>query len=334
MMFDLLIKGGLIVDGSGNPGFYGAVGLEGDKVSVLRGDTSDIETKHTIDAAGKVVCPGFIDVHAHSALVMLADPKHEAKVHQGVTTELIGIDGNSYAPFRSQEDLRNFIRLNSGLEGDPDLPGTWSSVAEYLAMFDNEVAVNVAYILGNSALRINAIGWDNRPASAAELDDMKGQLREGMEEGAFGMSTGLDYPPGNFADTAELIALSTEAARLGGIYHTHVRYRLGDRYLDPFREAVEISRRSGVPLHITHLFRSKSSAGGARPVLDFVEQERESGLDVTFDMFPYSSGGTRIIITLPDWVHEGGPDKMKETLRSGEARERLRQEVKPWGDGS
>ena len=201
-------------------------------------------------------------------------------------------------------------------------------------MFDNKVAVNVAYILGNSALRINAIGWDNRLASAAELDDMKLQLREGMEEGSFGMSTGLDYPLGNFADTAELVALSTEAARLGGIYHTHVRYRLGDRYLDPFREAVEISRRSGVPLHITHLFRSKSSAGGARPVLDFVEQERENGLDVTFDMLPYSSGGTRIIITLPDWVHEGGPDRMKEALRSGEARERLRQEVKPWGDGS
>ncbi len=333
-MFDLLIKGGMIVDGSGNPGFYGAVGVAGDRVSIIRGDTSHLETGRAIDAAGKVVCPGFIDVHAHSALVMLADPKHEAKVHQGVTTELIGIDGNSYAPFRSQQDLRNFIRLNSGLEGDPDLPGTWSTVAEYLAMFDNKVAVNVAYILGNSALRINTVGWDNRPARAAELEDMKAQLREGMEEGAFGMSTGLDYPPGNFADTDELVALSTEAARLGGIYHTHVRYRLGDRYLDPFREAVEISRRSGVPLHVTHLFRSKYSKGGARPVLDLVEQERAKGLDVTFDMFPYSSGGTRIIITLPDWVHEGGPDRMKEALRSGEARERLRQEVRPWGDGT
>ena len=132
MMLDLLIKGGLIVDGSGNPGFYGVVGLAGDKVSVLRGDTSDIETKRTIDAAGKVVCPGFIDVHAHSALVMLADPKHEAKVHQGVTTELIGIDGNSYAPFRLQDDLRNFIRLNSGsretltcLVPSPALLNTW-----------------------------------------------------------------------------------------------------------------------------------------------------------------------------------------------------------------
>ena len=245
-MLDLLIKDGLIIDGAGNPGFYGAIGVDGDSITILRGDVSTVEARGVVDATGKVVCPGFIDVHAHSALMILADPLHTPKVHQGITTELIGIDGNSYAPFKSQEDLQGFIDINSGLDGRPPLPGTWSSVQEYLAMYDNKVAVNIAYILGNSPIRIGAVGWDDRPATSQEIEDMKAILRESMEEGAIGISTGLDYPPGSYADTDELVALSAEAARLGGIYHTHVRYGLGDRYFDPFEEAIEIGRRSGI----------------------------------------------------------------------------------------
>ena len=224
-MLDLMIRGGQIVDGSGNPGFFGSLGIEGDRVTVFRGDVSEVEAQRTLDATGKLVCPGFIDVHAHSGLVILSEPKHEPKIHQGVTTELIGVDGNSYAPFRSQDDLASFIRLNSGLAGDPPLPGKWSSVADYLAMFDQKVAVNIAYIVGNAPLRINAVGWNDRPATAAELEDMKAQLRESMEAGAFGMSTGLDYPPGSYADTNELVELSTEAARLGGhLPHPHSQH--------------------------------------------------------------------------------------------------------------
>ena len=226
-MLDLLITGGTIVDGSANPGIHGAIGVDGDRVTVLRGGTSDVESSRVVDATGKVVCPGFIDVHAHSGLMVLADPLHMPKVHQGITTELIGVDGNSYAPFTSPDDLAQFIQLNSGLDGSPTLPGTWSSVSEYLAMFDRKVAVNIAYIIGNSPLRIGAVGWDDRPAGTKEISNMKSVLRESMEEGAYGMSTGLDYPPGSYADTDELVELSREAARLGGIYHTHVRYTLG-----------------------------------------------------------------------------------------------------------
>ncbi len=332
-MLDLLITGGLIIDGTGNPGFFGAVGVTGDTVVVLRGDMSGLEAGRRLDATGKVVCPGFIDVHAHSGLVILAEPKHQAKVHQGVTTELIGIDGNSYAPFKKPEDLDRFIQLNSGLDGDPPLPGRWSSVSEYLAMFDRKVAVNIAYITGNSPIRIGGVGWDDRKATTAEMADMKAILRESMEDGAFGMSTGLDYPPGSFADTDELVELSKEAARLGGIYHTHVRNALGDRYLDPLKEAVEIGRRSGIPVHITHLFHRVTHSGGARPILDLVEAGRAEGLDVTFDMFPFRYGGTRIIITFPFWAQDGGPDKLIEVMRSPEGRERLRKEVVPRGRG-
>ena len=332
-MLDLLITGGLVVDGTGNAGFRAAVGVEGDSLTVIRGDISEIPAARTIDAAGKVVCPGFIDVHSHSGLMLLADPRHMPKVHQGVTTELVGIDGNSYAPFRSPDDLERFIDLNSGLDGRPELQDRWSSVSEYLALFDRRVAVNVVYIVGNSPLRVAASGWTDRRASRGEIENMKAVLRESMEEGAVGMSTGLDYPPGSFADTDELVELSAEAARLGGIYHTHVRYSLGDRYLDPFKEAIEIGRRSGVPVHVTHMFRRPTNPGGSGRIIALVEDARDEGLDVTFDCFPYPYGGTRATIVLPQWAQDGGPDGLRKVLRSPEARDRLRTEAVPRGRG-
>jgi N-acyl-D-amino-acid deacylase len=328
-MLDLLIREGLIIDGTGNPGFYAAVAVENERIAILRGDVAGIEARRVLDAAGRVVCPGFIDMHAHSGLVILAEPRHEPKVRQGVTTELIGIDGCSYAPFPSDEDFRRFVELNSGLDGNPPLPGRWSTVEQYLAMFTERVAVNVVYVIGNSPLRIAALGWDDRPATDREKADMKALLRTGMEEGAFGMSTGLDYPPGSYADTAELIELSREAARLGGIYHTHVRYSLGDRFLDPFREALDIGRGSSIPIHITHFYQRTTSPGGARRMLGLVEDAREEGLDVTFDSYPYPLSSTRLLIMVPQWAHDGGPEKLKAVLRDPGMRDRLRKEMAP-----
>ena len=335
-MVDLLIHGGLVVDGTGNPGFYGDIAVEGERVHVLRGDTRAIEAGRRIDATGHVVCPGFIDMHAHSGLVILAEPEHEAKVRQGVTTELIGVDGNSYAPFSSHDDFLRFVQINSGLDGNPPLPGRWSTVEQYLDMFSQRVAVNVVYIVGNSPLRIGALGWDDRPATRDEVANMRALLRTAMEEGAFGMSTGLDYPPGSYADTAELTELSREAARLGGIYHTHVRYSLGDRFLDPFREALDIGRGSDVPVHITHFYHRTTSPGGASRMLDLVEGARESGLNVTFDSYPYNLSSTRLTILLPQWTHSGGPETLTEVLRDPKNRAKLRADMGPrassWGD--
>ena len=162
---------------------------------------------------------------------------------------------------------------------------------------------------------------------------MKALLRTGMEEGAFGMSTGLDYPPGSYADTAELIELSREAARLGGIYHTHVRYSLGDRFLDPFREALDIGRGSGVPVHITHFYHRTTSPGGASRMLGLVEDARDEGLDVTFDSYPYPLSSTRLLILIPQWAHDGGPEKLKAVLGDQAMRERLRKDMAPAGVG-
>jgi N-acyl-D-amino-acid deacylase len=330
-MLDLLVRGGLIVDGTGNPGFYGAVGIQGERVVILRGDLAGVAAGRVIDATGRIVCPGFIDMHAHSGLVILAEPRHEPKVRQGVTTEVIGIDGCSYAPFHSHDDLRRFVEINSGLDGCPPLPDRWSTVEGYLDCFTNQVAVNIVYVVGNSPIRICAMGWDDKPPTAAELANQTALLRVAMEEGAWGMSTGLDYPPGSYADTGELVALSRQAAALGGLYHTHVRYSLGDRYLDPFREAIEIGRQSGIATHITHFYHRATHPGGARRLLALVEDAREEGLDVTFDSYPYIFSSTRLNIVIPQWAFDGGPERLRTVLASPEARARMRKEMGPRG---
>ncbi len=328
-MLDLLIRDGLVIDGTGNPGFYGAIGVENERVRVLRGELHGVEARRVIDATGRIVCPGFIDMHAHSGLVILAEPRHEPKVRQGITTELIGVDGNSYAPFHSHDDFLRFVQINAGLDGNPPLPGRWSTVEQYLDLFTERVAVNVVYVVGNSPLRIAAVGWDDRPATPKELANQTALLRTAMEEGAWGMSTGLDYPPGSYADTRELTALSKEAARLGGIYHTHVRYSLGDRFLDPFREALDIGRGSTVPVHITHFYHRTTSAGGASRMLGLVEDARDEGLDVTFDSYPYNLSSTRLTILLPQWTHDGGYERLRAVVADPTMRDRLRADMGP-----
>ena len=209
------------------------------------------QAARTIDATGIIVAPGFIDLHSHGGLVILADPRHEPKVRQGVTTEIIGVDGNGYAPFAHRADLLDFVRLNAGLDGDPPLDYDWDTVASYLDRYDRGQAINVGIMVGNSALRIGAIGWEDEPADERALAVMRAMLREAMEEGAFGISSGLDYPPGSYASTDELAALTAEAARHGGFYHTHVRYPLGDRFLDPVPrgDRDRAARRGAGPHH-------------------------------------------------------------------------------------
>jgi N-acyl-D-amino-acid deacylase len=324
---DLLIEGGTVVDGTGAAGFRAAVGVRGDAISVLRGDMAGVVAARRIDAAGHVVAPGFIDVHSHSGLMILAEPRHEPKVRQGVTTEVIGVDGNSYAPFRSRSELLAFARLNAGLDGLPEIDFDWGSADSYLRRFDRRVSVNMAFMVGNSALRIDALGWDDVPADVAALDRMRGLLRESMEAGAFGVSSGLDYPPGAFATTSELAALTNEAARLGGIYHTHVRYALGDGFLDPFREAIEIGRIGNGPVHITHFYRRATAPGTVEQMIELIEDARAEGLDVTWDTYPYEWASTRLLIMLPPWVQAGGPGPTLERIADPVIRERMRDEL-------
>lgn len=327
---DLLITGGTIVDGTGAPRRPGAVAVLGEQLRVLpdeAGPLDEIPAGRRIDATGRIIAPGFIDLHSHSGLWLLADGRHEPKVRQGVTTEVIGVDGNAYAPFRSRQDLEDFVVLNGGLDGRPDIAYDWDTVASYLGRFDGRIAVNVAYLVGNSALRIAALGWDDVPTTPAGTRDMRAMLREAMTDGAFGVSSGLDYPPGSYATTDELAELANEAARGGGFYHTHVRYPLGDRFLDPYREAIEIGRRGEAPAHITHFYHRRTHPGGPEQMLALVDDARAEGLDVTFDTYPSEWASTRLLIMIPTWAQAGGPARIRERLDDRTVRERIRREL-------
>jgi len=331
MDFDYLLINGTVVDGTGNPPFRARVGIAGDRLRIIRGAT-DVAAAHVYDIDGCVIAPGFIDMHSHTGLLLLEQPVNEAKIRQGVTTEIVGVDGLGYAPFFSKAELQRLVRYNSGLDGRPDVEYDWSTVEEYLARLDRKAAVNVAYLVGNSALRILGLGWEPRRPSAGELANMSSALEDALAEGAFGLSTGLDYPPGSHADTDELVALSQVVARMGGIYHTHVRYQLGDRYLDPFREAVEIGERSGCPVHLTHLYRRTSARGGSAPLLELVDDAVGRGMEVTFDTYPWEWSGTRLPMLLPLWSQEGTPDQILARLTDRRHRGRLRVDVDARGE--
>ena len=329
-MFDLLITNGLVIDGTASPGYFAAVGVRGDTVSIHRGDVSGLEAARIIDATDHVVCPGFIDLHSHAGLTILGEPHHDPKLRQGVTTELVGIDGISHAPFKSRDELHRYIWLDSGLNSYPPMPADWLTVADFVGKFDGTVAINVAYILGNSPVRIWGVGWNDRPATAAEVADMKAVVREAMEEGAWGLSTGLDYPPGAYADTDELVALSEVAAGMGGIYHTHTRASLrAQGLLAPWEEALDIGRRSGIPVHLTHYRQSAGGVGSHLDYLGLVEDARAEGMDVTFDCYSYPYSGTTITIGLPFWAKDGGPERLMAALRDPQDRARMAKEIAP-----
>jgi N-acyl-D-amino-acid deacylase len=326
--FDLLIERGRVVDGTGEPAFPAAIGVRDARLEVLLGPTDEVRAAHRIDAAGMIVAPGFIDLHSHSGLMIFADPLHEPKVRQGITTEVIGVDGLSYAPIPDLGDLDALAHMNAGLDGRPEIAYDWSTVESYLDRLDSlRPSLNLAFLVGNSALRIGAIGWEEVAATPAHVADMRAMLREAMAEGAIGLSSGLDYPPGCYADTDELAELTNEAARHGGFYHTHVRYPLGDRYLDPFREAIEIGRRGEGPVHITHFYHRQTFPDGPGPMLALVDDARAEGMDVTFDTYPYEWASTRLLIMIPPWVQSGGPMRTKERLADRAARDRIRREL-------
>ena len=327
-MLDLLIVNGLVIDGSGSPGFHAAVLVENERVIIRRGDASDLQAARVIDAEGHVVCPGFVDLHSHAGLTILGAPHHDPKVRQGVTTELVGIDGISHAPFKTREELERYIWLDSGLNGYPPMPADWLTVADLLSKYDSQVAINLAYILGNSPVRIWATGWNDRPATWTETEEMKSVVREAMEEGAWGLSTGLDYPPGNYADTDELVVLAEESARMGGFYHTHTRASASSQgLLAPWEEALEIGRRSGSPVHLTHYRQGAQGVGSHLDYLGLVEKGRDEGMDVTFDCYTYPYSGTTITIGFPRWSKDGGPERLMAVLKDPGDRARLKVEL-------
>ena len=328
-MFDLFLRNGRIIDGTGQTWFRGGVGIAGDAVTIVRSGADNIAARRTIDVNESVICPGFIDMHSHSDLILLSQPRHEPKLRQGVTTELLGMDGLSYAP-ASPQKLEQLLHYLAAVNGAPPPGVRWGSVSEYLALLDQRVACNVAFMAPHAALRVEAMGWDDRLPAEPELARMRQLARQAMQDGAFGFSTGLTYPPGAYSDTNELVAVCQAIADLGGFYMTHARYSLGDKLLDPFREAIAVGRRSGVPVHISH-YHNPVDGMGPR-MLQLVDDGRDSGVDVTFDQYPYAAASTILHSLLPYWVHAGGPAALLERIRQPAVRDEIGDAVEPmWG---
>ena len=328
-MFDVLIRDGRVIDGTGQTWFRASIGVTGDAVSILRGDTSAVAAAQVVDASGYIVCPGFIDMHSHSELIMLSEPKHEAKVRQGVTTEVIGMDGLSYAP-TSPSNLELLLVYLAAVNGTPPPDVRWSSVKEFLDLFDDRVSCNVAYFVPHAAIRIEAMGWEDRLLTAAETGRMQELARQGIRDGAFGFSTGLTYAPGAYSDTDELVSVCQAIRDLGGIYMTHARYNLGDRLLDPFREALTVGRQAGVPVHISHYHNPVDGMG--EKMVSLIDEGRNSDIDVTYDQYPYPAASTVLHSLLPYWVHAGGPTALMQRIKDRRIRDEIGDSVDPqWG---
>jgi N-acyl-D-amino-acid deacylase len=328
-MADLLITGALVLDGSGAPGVRADVAIEGDRIVAIGNDLPP--GRRTIVADGLALSPGFIDMHAHSDLQILANPDHTAKVSQGVTLEVLGQDGLSFAPI--DDPTRTAVRRQiAGWNGEPDdFDFSWSTVAGYLDRLDQGIACNAAYLVPQGTLRMMVVGTSNRAATRAELDEMKRLLAEGLRDGAVGMSSGLTYTPGMFASTDELVELCEVVAQYGGYYAPHQR-SYGKGALDAYAEMVEVARRSGCALHLTHAVMNFSPNGGrGTELVAMIDKALAAGIDVTTDTYPYLPGATTLAAILPSWTAEGGPDALVARLRDPAMRERITYEMENIG---
>jgi N-acyl-D-amino-acid deacylase len=316
-MFDVLITGGRIVDGTGCPWFYGDVGVQGDRIATV-GRLSHAEAAVRIDAGGCVVAPGFIDAHVHGDLMLLADPHHEPAIRQGVTTYILGQDGVAMAPAKPAT-LAYMRQYTAGFSGNPELSERWSSVADYLACFERRTALNVAYLIPNGNVRMEVMGLTDRPSTAAERQAMRRLVKAGMEQGAVGVSSGLDYIPSRYADTEELNAVCQEIAPYDGVYVTHMRRYDPEGVLGSMDEVFRIGREAGVPVHISH-FNSRADL-----VLPKIDAGRADGIDVTYDLYCYLAGSTILgMVALPPDVQEGGISTTLGRLRDPAVRRQLR----------
>lgn len=318
-----VIRGAQVADGTGAPLVRQDVGLAGGRIAEVAAPGT-LTAARVLDATGQVLSPGFIDMHSHSDLQLLCAPDHLAKVSQGVTTEVLGQDGLSYAPV-DDEVLAALRGQLAGWNDDP--PGfdwNWRSVGEYLDRLDRGIAVNAAYLVPQGTVRMLAVGWDDRPATEAELARMKELVATGMAEGAFGLSSGLTYTPGMYASNDELIELCRVVGERGGYYSPHHR-SYGAGALEAFAEMIGISRRSGCPLHLAHATMNFSVNKGKAPkLLRLVDDALDEGCDITLDSYPYLPGATYLSALLPSWAAEGGTAATLARLSDPDTRERIR----------
>lgn len=327
---DLLLRGGRVVDGTGNPATTADVAVADGRI-VAMGRLDELAARRTVDVPGHVVCPGFVDMHAHSDLQILAEPDHFAKVSQGVTTEVLGQDGLSYAPVNDEVLSQLRVQLRGWNDDPTGFEWNWRSVSEYLDRLDAGIAVNAAYLVPHGTIRMMIVGLEDRPATANELAHMCELVDQAMIDGAVGMSAGLTYTPGMYASDEELTAMCRVVARHGGYYGPHHR-DYGVNAIQAYADCITIARDSGVPLHLTHAnLGFPVNRGKAPELLALVDDAIREGIEVTLDTYPYLAGSTYLHALLPGWVQAGRSEAVIARLRDLELRERIRIEVEDTG---
>jgi N-acyl-D-aspartate/D-glutamate deacylase len=319
--YDLLIVHGRVLDGSGSPAVEASVAVkEGKIVAIGRPDPA--LAKHVIDASGLVVAPGFIDLHSHSDFSLLVDGSAQSKIRQGVTTEILG-ESDSAGPVLGPAVSEFDKSLKpTGIQRD------WTTLAEYFARVERQhISVNIASYVGSGQMRADVIGYANRPAHDDEIDAMKQLVEQAMRDGALGVSSGLIYAPNMYADTKEVIELAKVAAKYGGIYTSHIRGE-GASGIQAIEEAIRISERGGLPVHILHFkVDGKENWGHMKQQIDVIEGARRRHVDVTADQYPYVAAMTGLEQCLPPRYLEGTSEQIVARLKNPEARSRIRDDI-------
>jgi len=318
-VLDVIIRNGRIIDGTGSPWFAGDIAVDSGRIIAV-GNLGTVKARKVIDAKSLVVCPGFINVHNHGEVPLLCDKGFVPELRQGVTSLLVGVCGIGLAPVTKEhtQDLRESMGVFYGNEM-PDFE--WASLREFVDLASGS-AVNCGSFIPHGVVRIAAMGLEDGEPSATQLDTMVSLVREEMQAGALGLSSGLQYSPACFSNTAELLALCKEVARYGGVYATHVRdYQIGIE--DALTEAVTIARGSGVTLHISHYAASGSNRNRADWLISQIERMRNEGIDVTFDSYPYDGGCGPLTGLMPTHLHRSGLTGLLKALECDSVRHDL-----------
>jgi dihydroorotase/N-acyl-D-amino-acid deacylase len=319
--FDLILAHGRIVDGTGSPWYSGDVGIRDGRIAAI-GNLAGAKAKRRIDVQGKVVAPGFIDMLGQSELTILVEPRLPSKIYQGITTEITG-EGGSIAPLTDAIVTEDKIGYEHyGIKPD------WRTLAQYFQRLEKQgMGINLATYVGATQVRRVVIGEENRAPTPAELERMKGLVREAMQDGAVGLSTSLQYAPAPYASTGELIALAAESARYGGIYATHMRSE-SEAEMAAIDEAIRIAREAHTPVEIWHLKAAGQRNWGRMPdIVAKIDEARRQGVDITADTYAYPAWFNSFSAFVPPWAHEGGDDKLIARLQDPTARARIRKEM-------
>jgi N-acyl-D-amino-acid deacylase len=328
--YSYVIMNGRLVDGAGNPWRYRDVAIRGGEIARIGRHIDPALGERVIDAAGKIVCPGFIDTHSHADITLLADERMAYRILQGITTEVVAQDGLSYAPV-SPAHLQEWRTYLTGLNGDygDRVSWDWTSTAELLALYEGRAA-NVVHLIPHGAVRVEVMGWADRPATQDELRRMQALVERSLGEGGAGLSTGLTYIPCSHATTEEMIALCTPVGEAGGILSIHLR-SYAAQVLEAVGEAIEIGRQSGAGIQLSHMrMADPSTWGKAQAVLELVDRARQDGIDVTYDIYPYTFGCAPLFCLIPAWAQAGGPEAVIRRLQDSPARTRIAAELSTW----